>query len=79
MTGETREFQAKTNSGGQLEAFRLKAQRVYVKSSSGGEAEVFASAYIEADANTGGSIRYKGDPDKEKINDKMWGDIDAVW
>ena len=79
LEGETIELHAKANSGGQLEALRLRAQRVYVKAITGGQAEVFAEKYIEADASTGGEILYKGDPEKERLNDAMWGEINEMW
>lgn len=79
LEGDVMELHAKANSGGQLEALRLRTQRVYVKASTGGEAEVYAEKYIEAEASTGGAVRYKGDPEKEKLDDHLWGDIDEMW
>ncbi len=55
------------NSGGYFDGGKLEAKDVEAEADSGGYAKVFASESIKARANSGGSIKYTGDPKKENI------------
>lgn len=63
-------------TGGEYEAFDLDCQRTYVRVGTGGQAEVVATELLEASANTGGSIIYKGEPKEKRIKTFIAGEVD---
>lgn len=52
-------------TGGRYEGYNLTANRTYARASTGGEITVVAHEALDASANTGGTIHYRGEP-KEK-------------
>ncbi len=75
MSGTTVSQNSKVATGGGFSAFRLDCERAYVKSSTGAAAKVVATELLEAKANTGGDIDYKGNPRKVKIKDNLGGNV----
>ena len=75
LAGRTESLDAKTATGGMLEAFDLESEYTEATSNTGGQMEVVAHKSIEASANTGGQICYKGNPEKEKIKEYLAGNI----
>lgn len=75
LTGNTESQKISVGTGGHVEALRLDSNRTYVKASTGGHAEVVALKSIEATANTGGKIEYKGDPEESTTKTVMSGDV----
>ena len=75
LEGETKWQEVKVATGGTLSAYRLKAQNSIVKANTGGSAKVVATESINARANTGGSITYKGDPKKVQRKDGLSGSV----
>lgn len=65
------------NTGGQFDGYHLEGERVYAKAGTGGSIRANASESIDAAANTGGTIEYKGDP-KEKNTRTVFGDIRKI-
>lgn len=61
LWGSTDVFNARLSSAGDLNAFDLDADDVYVKVSSAGDARVSARKEIEMVASSAGNIYYKGD------------------
>ena len=53
------------NTGGQYYGLELECERTYVRAGTGGEAEVVANEMLDAAANTGGSIEYRGNPEEK--------------
>jgi hypothetical protein len=49
-----------------------------VTSNTGGEAAVVANKRIEAKANTGGRVEYKGKPEDTKISDFLTGTVKRI-
>ncbi|MEH6502172.1 MAG: head GIN domain-containing protein [Pseudoalteromonas distincta] len=64
------------SSGGNLDLARLECKDVRVDASSGGNASVFASVSINADASSGSNIDVAGGPDDIEIDVTSGGDID---
>lgn len=62
-------------TGGLYDAFDLDCARTYVRAGTGGEAEVVATELLEASANTGGSIYYKGNPKEKRIKTFIAGEV----
>ena len=77
LRGYTDELTARASTGGILEAFGLQSKRTYVRANTGGEAEVMATEHLEANANTGGNISYRGNPNKTFLSSELGGDIDG--
>jgi len=75
LEGTATEFQVRATTGGQVEAFDLKAERVYARANTGGQVEVTAEKAIEATAHTGGHIAYRGDPERMNISDELGGRV----
>lgn len=75
ISGSTKSLDVRTSSGGICEAFNLESDYTYVTSNTGGEAEVIANIRIEAKANTGGRVEYKGNAKEKKINDFLTGTV----
>lgn len=62
------------NTGGRFDGFRLEGERVYAKAGTGGSIVATATQSIDASANTGGKIEYRGNP-KEKNARTVFGEI----
>ena len=54
----------KANTGGKYLSYDLKSDDVIAKANTGGRVEVTVSKSIKASASNGGSVNFKGNPDK---------------
>ncbi|GAB5555616.1 MAG: hypothetical protein Sapg2KO_52070 [Saprospiraceae bacterium] len=72
-SAETQDMQVST--GGQYDGLLLDVNTTYIRSNTGGQAEVVAMDLLEAYANTGGSIVYKGDPKKKNVKTVIAGEV----
>ncbi len=63
------------SSAGDYHGYNLKCEEAEVNASSSGSAKVFASKRIEARASSAGSIRYRGNPDKEYVSSSSGGSV----
>lgn len=75
VRGKTTTLDADASSGGQINAYDLEAKKVTAEASSGGEAKVSVSDDIMANASSGGSVRYRGDPTKSMTNSSSGGSV----
>ena len=75
LRGTTTYLEAKAATGGTLSAYQLDSEKTIVKANTGGSAKVIALESIDASANTGGSIAYKGDPKKVRMKDGLSGSV----
>ena len=75
LTGTTEMQDASAATGGQYQAFGLECARSYVRANTGGRAEVVANDRLEASANTGGTIEYKGNPEETTIKTIIAGNV----
>lgn len=69
LSGECESLAADVSSGANIKASDLEANRVDSSASSGGTARVWAKEGLYARASSGGSVKYKGNPeslDKKK-------------
>lgn len=78
LRGETDWQEIKVATGGTLSAYKLEATNTVVKANTGGSARVMTTKSIDARANTGGSISYKGDPKKVQRKDGLSGTIRSL-
>jgi len=75
IEGNTESMEVRASSGGILDAFSLESNHTFVTSNTGGKAEVVARKSIQATANTGGIVEYKGKPEQSKIKDFLTGQV----
>lgn len=75
LKGTAKWQEVKVATGGTLSAYKLEADNTIVKANTGGNAKVMAVESIDARANTGGSIVYKGDPKKVQRKDGLSGSV----
>ncbi len=68
VRGKGGELEADVSSGARLSASKLVCGKVDVDVSSGGSASVHATDHIVAEADSGGSVKYKGNPKKKDID-----------
>ncbi len=72
IKGTAKEQDVTIKAGGQYMAKDLKTENTKVKISAGGRASVFASKYVKANTNAGGTIKIYGKP-KEIDSKKVFG------
>ncbi|MEM1122566.1 MAG: DUF2807 domain-containing protein, partial [Bacteroidota bacterium] len=75
LRGKTNWQEIKVATGGTLSAYKLTASNSIVKANTGGSAKIMTTESIDARANTGGSITYKGDPKKVQEKDSLSGSV----
>lgn len=64
-------------TGGQFNGYHLEGERVYARAGTGGSITVTATESIDASANTGGKIEYRGNP-KQKNTRNVFGEIRKI-
>ena len=64
-------------AGSEIMAYGLEAAYVEVRTNAGASAAVFATEHIQARANSGSEINYKGDPASKDISSSSGGNISA--
>ncbi len=75
LRGKARNVEIDVSSAGDVDAYELVAEVVEVDVSSGGAAKVHAVKEIDAHASSGGSIRYKGSPERSNTNSSSGGSV----
>lgn len=75
LMGKATSQDAAAGTGGEYMAFDLDCQRTYVRAGTGGQAEVVATELLEASANLGGTIIYKGNPKEKRIKTFIAGEV----
>jgi len=73
LNGATTSQNVDVSSAGTYHGYNLACAESYVRVSSAGTARVTASKKIDARANSAGSIKYKGDPEKVYLNSNSGG------
>jgi len=75
LRGKARNVEIDASSAGEVDAYELVADAVVVDVSSGGGAKVNVVKEINAHASSGGSIRYKGNPERSNTNSSSGGSV----
>jgi len=68
LEGETERQHVEVSSGASYTGTELKSQECSVEASSGASAKVWVERDFEADASSGATIKYKGDPKNRDID-----------
>lgn len=77
--GTAPKLDIKTSSGAKIDAYGVFSDRIYVKAITAGEARVSAQKHLEANANTGGVITYKGKPDELSVKEDLGGKVENAY
>lgn len=75
LEGKARSLRLESSSAGSVDAYNLECESVDASVSSAGSAKVFVSKELDAQASSGGSIRYRGSPLKTNTNASSGGSV----
>jgi len=75
LTGKCISQRIEVSSAGEYNGYELACETSYVRVSSAASAKVVASKQIDAKANSAGSIRYKGNPQKVYVSANSGGHV----
>ena len=75
VSGVTNSLKASASSGSDIKAENLVSQKCTASASSGADISLYTKQELIAKANSGGDIRYSGNPSKVKKNDSPSGSI----
>ncbi|MEY8848407.1 head GIN domain-containing protein [Psychroserpens sp. XS_ASV72] len=75
LSGTTKSFTAEASSGSDIKAENLKAETTRAEANSGADVTVNTSKKLTASANSGGDVKYYGDPEIVETNDGPSGNI----
>ncbi len=75
LKGKAKSFTAEASSAGSIDAYDLEAERVRADASSAGAIKLHAVEDLNVHASSGGSIRYRGNPNKSVTNSSSGGSV----
>lgn len=75
VQGTTKRFRVDASSAGQIDAYDLDAQQVTAEASGAGSIKLTVSEDLDANASSGGSIRYHGNPNNSNTNSSSGGSV----
>ncbi|MEJ1241571.1 head GIN domain-containing protein [Chryseolinea sp. T2] len=75
IKGKARSLKADASSAGEIDAYDLEVENVTVEASSAGSVKVNVKEALNANASSGGSIRYRGNPSKSITNSSSGGSV----
>jgi hypothetical protein len=78
VSGKARDQESGINTGGTMHAFELICDNAYIKIGSGGSAEIYATELIEGSVKSAGSLEFKGDPRKQRVEKSSGGKIKEI-
>jgi len=75
LTGTTKSFSAEVSSAGEIDAYDLESDKVVASAVSAGSIKVSVTTELKAEASSGGSVRYRGNPTKTNTNSNSGGSV----
>jgi hypothetical protein len=78
LYGNAGEISMEASSGAKIDGLSLTARSVNADVSSGAGISIHVTESIKADASSGGTIKYKGNPDKKNIHTGMSGVVKSI-
>ena len=75
IKGTAKSLNADASSAGEIDAYDLEVESVVVDASSAGSIKVNVKDALSANASSGGSIRYRGNPSKSITNSSSGGSV----
>jgi len=78
LEGSAKDGKYEVNSGAHIDAMSMICDNVKAEANSGGHLKVYVNKKLNADASSGGSIRYKGDVDYVDSDSRRSGKIKRI-
>lgn len=75
LKGKATRINIDASSAGEIDAYDLEAEEVDARASSAGSVKIHAKESLQAHASSGGSIRYRGNPDRSNTNSSSGGSV----
>ena len=75
LKGKAKSLTLEVSSAGEVDAYDLEVESVRAEASSAGSAKLSVSQSLTAHASSGGSIRYRGNPDKSITDSSSGGSV----
>ncbi|HET7178510.1 MAG TPA: head GIN domain-containing protein [Chryseosolibacter sp.] len=75
LRGTAKNFTADVSTAGEIDAYDLEAGQVQAEASTAGTLKVSVEKSLNAQASTGGNIRYRGNPEKSITNSSTGGSV----
>ncbi len=75
LRGQTKAFEGDVSSAGQIDAYELDSNEADVRASSAGQIKLSVDSRLRADASSGGSIRFRGNPSRSMTNSSSGGSV----
>lgn len=75
LEGKTNSLEVEVSSAGSVDAYSLESASVTASASSAGSAKVNVTKELEAQASSGGSIRFRGNPMKTNTDSSSGGSV----
>jgi hypothetical protein len=75
LKGQVKSISADASTAGEIDAYDLEADNVTTEASSAGSIKINVKKNLVAHASTGGSIRYRGNPDKQITESSSGGSV----
>lgn len=75
VQGKTKRFEVDASSAGQIDAYDLEARQVSAEASGAGSIKIAVTEDLQANASSGGSIRYHGNPNNSNTNSSSGGSV----
>ena len=73
--GSVDEIEVDVSSAGSMHAYDLVAKKADLYASSAGSIKLSVTEEIKASASSGGSVKYKGNPEKERVSSSAGGSV----
>jgi hypothetical protein len=75
LTGKTKSLSVDASSAGEIDAYNLDAAKVQAEASSGASIKISVTTELNAHASSGGSIRFRGNPNKSVTDSSSGGSV----
>jgi len=75
VKGKAKSLRVDASSAGEIDAYDLEAQKVNAQASSAGSVKINVTVDLDAHASSGGSIRFRGNPDRSNTNSSSGGSV----
>jgi hypothetical protein len=75
LSGKCKSATLDASSAGEIDAYDLMVEEAEVTSSTGGSIKLSVSKNLDARASTGGTVRYRGNPDRNNTSSSTGGSV----
>ncbi|MCW5910667.1 MAG: DUF2807 domain-containing protein [Cyclobacteriaceae bacterium] len=79
LEGKAKSLDVDVSTAGEVDAYALESETVRASASSAGSAKISVSKELVARASSGGSIRYRGSPEKTNTNSSSGGSVKKAY